>query len=127
VEWPGASSCVDRGFVAFRPRSTTVDRLLVDRKVIFAHTARVTLDLTPEEQEALAHLLGPDDLLTALVRSFETRVANSRNGGLIIAALQRNGMSRREIARRLSDLLGRHVAESTIRGWGTPPAEDDDR
>lgn len=84
----------------------------------------MTLDLTPEMQEALAHLLKPDDLLTALVRSFETRERNSSDGGLIIAALQRNGMSRREIARRLTTLLGREenpVQESTIRGWEVKP------
>lgn len=81
----------------------------------------MTLDLTPDEHVALAALLGPDDLLTALVRSFEVREANSTNGGLVIAALQRNGMSRREIARRLSELLGRDVAESTIRGWEARP------
>lgn len=97
---------------------------MVDTARILAHTARVTLDLTPEEQEALAHLLGPDDLLTALVRSFGVRERNSSDGGLIIAALQRNGMSRREIARRLTTLLGREknpVSESTIRGWEIAP------
>lgn len=86
-------------------------------------------DLTLEEREGVLELVSrapvlTDDLLfDALALSMLTRLENSRLGGLIIQALHRH-LSWEEIAARLSRLIGREVAPSTIRGWIEPPAKE---
>lgn len=86
-------------------------------------------DLTPEERRAAIELIErapalTDDLLfDALACSMQTRLDNSRLGGLIIQALHRS-FSWEQIAAKLSDLIGRDVSASTIRGWIDPPAKE---
>jgi hypothetical protein len=86
-------------------------------------------DLTPAERQAAIELIEraptlTDDLLfDALACSMETRLENSRRGGLIITALHRH-LSWEQIAEKLSAPISRDVAPSTIRGWVEPPAKE---
>lgn len=59
--------------------------------------------------------LDVNDLLGALQRAMRVRQDNSRNGGLVIQALLRNGYS----WRGLEAATG--IAQSTLRGWLEPP------
>lgn len=80
-------------------------------------------ELTPAQRQALIELViaAPGSitvLYDALACSLAVRDANTTWGDLMIEALMLNGESRREIARRISELTGRNISESTIRGWG---------
>jgi hypothetical protein len=86
-------------------------------------------DLTPEERQAALELIEAapsltDDLLfDALGCSMQTRLENSRRGGLIIRALHRH-LSWEDIAATLSERIDREVSASTIRGWIEPPRKE---
>lgn len=86
-------------------------------------------DLTPEERQAALELIArsptlTDDLLfDALACSMQTRLDNSRLGGLVIQALHRT-LGWDAIAAELSRRINREVKQSTIRGWIEPPAKE---
>lgn len=86
----------------------------------------VPLDLTDEERAAVIALLteaplDPNDLIAAIKRAMQRRIANSHNGGLAIQAALRNGYSWRGLAAETN------IPQSTLRGWVTPPAEGRER
>lgn len=59
--------------------------------------------------------LEAEDLVNAIRASMRVRQENSRNGGLVIQALNRNGMSWRD----MEEATG--VPQATLRGWIDPP------
>ena len=78
--------------------------------------------MEPELQEALAELLPDtprgdliDDLCLAARESMRRREVNSRNGGVVIAALRREGLSWREIERRTG------ISRTTAQRWAELP------
>lgn len=81
-------------------------------------------DLTPEELEALDELLPPErqtgdrmrDLSDAARVAMQRRKDNSRQGGAVLAAL-----NRRVSWRRIESMTG--IPETTARRWATPPKD----
>lgn len=75
-------------------------------------------------REALDALLpdGPggdliEDLCQAAREAMRRRVANSRNGGAVLTALHRAGLSWREIERKTG------IPQTTARRWAVPPPQ----